>query len=552
MDNARVTRMKFRVMITAVISLALTGETIAKPVLANVTKKPIPAKTVVKPPPKDNMPIRIGMTFAQIRAATPGVVWKMAPVENYAGRSFVRVLAAPAAATLDGMPLDVIAVRGPSDTVFAQHFVSRPITTTKGDCFSRFRRFSDAVGLQTGVDVKAWLPEITPAYVDQTASGGFIEPLSYNLADQLIISPSQSGLTPASPGRYFFQSPEYSRTFSFLVPEYPTLSTSYIYFEKTIALGWFGHFEQSDVRWTVTAMFERDEPLSVKNIVSFENPAETPGKCRMSLVSKTGNLSQSGTSANSQSAPQYPLYTRDQLREGGRLANRYYALLRRNFTARTDGEAGIYLCRASLRDGGLVGCAAEKPEPMLPEGQFSPFAPLFLSGFAAPATPINEDDFAFRFVRVQFSFRPEDKLPEFDWSKAEAGNAVAVQLTRDLQITSDDYPPSAIGDEISADVNVDCLVLNDLSIYCGSVIAQVIPKQVIPEQVVPKQAIPKRAMSKKLDRKIAQNYEKLFADEVLRIIFDRMRATNAYPQKADGSDARGTYFRRRIKFISAN
>ena len=520
--------MKFRVMITAVISLALTGETIAKPVLANVTKKPIPAKTVVKPPPKDNMPIRIGMTFAQIRAATPGIVWKMAPVENYAGRSFVRLLAAPAVATLDGLPLDVIAVRVPSDTVFAQHFVSRPIATTKGDCFARFRRFSDAVGRQTGVDVKAWLPEITPAYFNQTASGGFIEPLSYNLADQLIISPSQSGLNSASPRRYFFPSDWHSRAFSFLVPEYPTLSTSYIYFEKTIALGWFGHFEQSDVRWMVTAMFERDEPSSGNNFVSFDNPAETPGKCRMSLVSKTGNPSQSGASDNNQSAPPYPLYTRDQLRDGGWLANRYYALSRRNFAARTDGEAGIYLCGASLRDGGLVGCAAEKPEPMLPEGQFSPFAPLFLSGFAAPATPVNEDDFAPRFVRVQFGFRTEDKLPEFDWSKAEAGKPSGLQLNRDFPIYAEDYPDSARRNEIDADVAVDCLVLTDLSVFCGHVTAQ--------------------AMSAKLGRKFAQGFDKVFADEVTRIIVRGVRSINTYSQKADGSDPRGTYFRRIIKF----
>ena len=536
--------MKFRVMITAVISLALTGETIAKPVLANVAKKPIPAKTVVKPPLKDHMPIRIGMTFAQIRAATPSVVWKMTPLEKYAGRSFVRVLAAPTAAALDGLPLDVIAVRGPSDTLFAQHFVSRPMGMSKGDCFARFRRFSDAVGRQTGVDVKAWLPQITSAYFDQTASGGFVEPRSDDLADQLIINPSQSGFNSALPGRYFFPSREDSRTFSFLIPEYPTLSTSELYFEKkTISLGWFGHFEQANVRWTVTAIFERDEPLSLNNRVSFENPAETPGKCRMSLVSKTGNPSQSGASDNNQSAPPYPLYTRDQLRDGGWLANRYYALSRRGFTARTDDEAGIYLCSASLRDGGLRRCEAEKPKPMLPEGQLGPFAPLFLSGFAAPATPINEDDFAPRFVRVQFGFRLEDKLPEFDWSKAEAGNPITVQLTQNLYISDDDYPPSAMRDEIDADVNMDCLVLNDLSIYCGRVIALVIPKQVIPEQ-----AIPKRPMSKKLDRKIAQNYEKLFADEVSRIIFRRMRSINTYSQKADGSDPRGTYFRRIIKF----
>lgn len=526
--------MKFRVMITAVISLALTGETIAKPVLANVTKKPIPAKTVVKPPIVDNMPIRIGMTFAEIRAATPAVAWKMTTIENYDGRSFVRVLAAPAVAALDGLPLDVMAVRGPSDTLFAQfaqHFVSRPIVMNKGDCFARFRRFSDAVGRQTGVDVKAWLPEIRSEYSDNTSSGNFTEPRSDKLADLLIMSPQQSGsdfvpLWPIfSPRPWDYREPAIS------VPGYPHLSMSVVDLEKERGLGWYGHFVQANVRWMVTGTFEPDQSPSDANWVSFDSLAETPGKCRMNIVSKTGNQLENDAPDNDQSTSPYPLYTRDQLRDGGRLADRYYALLSRDINTRNDDEAGTYLCSLSLSDGGLKRCEAETSSPKPRKKQFAPLnAPDFLAGFTALGAPISEDDFALRFVRVKFAFRPGDKLPEFDWNKAEMRPRVGVQLTRDLQVSFDDFPAEAKRDEIGADVAVDCLVLPDFSVYCGRVTAQ--------------------AISKSLGREFTQKYDKIFVDAVFRVIIRRMRGANAYPHRGSGSDPRGTYFRRRIKFTS--
>ena len=522
-------------MILAAISLALAGGAVAKPVAklaaARAPAKAVPASVAVMPPPADHMPLRIGMSFAEIRAATPGAVWKMTPVENYVGRHFVRVLAAPALAALDGLPLDVIAVRGPTDTVFAQHFVSRPLAMTKGDCFARFRRFSDAVGLHTGLSVKDWLPEIAPEYKVQSPPLYSREPWSFGLADQLVIGPSQFEANFVVSGSSIAPPPWPSSETDVPVPGFSPLSMSIVNVGKGPMLGWFGHFEQANVRWMVTGLFERDQPTSEENRVAFENPAETPGKCRMSVVSKTGNEWQRSKASSAQSAPPYPLFTRDQLRNGGRLADRYYALVARNRSARTDDEADIYFCSVSLRNGGLERCKAETALPKPAKGELPLYnvnALGFLASFAAPGPPINEDDFASRFVRVQFGFRPDDKLPEFDWNKTDTGKPSGLQLTRDLQISGGDYPPIAIRNNIEADVIIHCLVLSDLSVFCGHVTAQITSGTMPPDSTV--------------------NPEGLFTNEVSRMIIRRMRAANAYPQKLDGSDARGTYFRRLIKF----
>jgi hypothetical protein len=502
----------------------------AKPVL----KRSLPGAPVVPTQPADKMPLKISMSFSEVRAATPEVTWTMTPVERYATRGFARLLSARGAAALDGLSLDVIASRGPTADRFTQHFVSASLPMAQGACADRIERFATALAKHVGK------PEGLDAWVNNPTMG-MPEPWSVNLADKLIYGVQINGDA-------FTYTPNLSTRFdrAFLnatgwpvQPEYKKLATAHEYPKGIPVLAWWHIMTQGSVNYTVIGIFERPISPSMQNSVSFKDSPDTPGSCRMgfSAVADSGQ----SNAANDLIAPQYKNYFRRDLKSTERLADRYHALQLRADQGLKGAEADNYLCRVAPASNRLIECRGETPEPPkarkakgAPIAYTTRTAPAFLSSFAVPGPPWDEDDFAPRWARVEFAFESGDVAPIFDWDKGFAerrlgdGTSRSVSLNKSLNITGDDYPPIATRDNISADVQVDCVVLDDLSVFCGRVKATII--------------------SGTMTGGSPRTAENLFEQEVQRLISRRMQGTTALAKTKDGNDARGLYFRMAIKF----
>jgi hypothetical protein len=512
------------------VAQAAPAKSAAKPVAVSKAKAGPPT-----PPPVDHMPIKPGMRFSEIRAATPGVSWTMTPVERYANHGFARLLSARGAAVLDGVALDVIAARGPVFSMASQHFVSAPIAENYGACKARIERFSGAVAKLAGKEPNGWAGEVPRGY--------FREPWAFNLADKLVVGES---LNDAVFARVAELDPSFVRNYvsekgQKKHPKAQALIQREMFPKNRYAQVWSGVMEQGDVRWIFVSSFQPDveagRPPSLPAIEDkpAETPPETPGKCRLSFSTQQGDVDRVTSGTSPLIVPRYDYFTRDQLRDGGNLAARYYALQLRKEEGLTSDEADTYLCSVALLNNRLTGCAKEtptSPTPPAPKGQPVGYprwsAGLFLTGFAVPTPPAGEDDFTPRNARVQFAYRPEDKLPAFEWGKVDPEKRKGFALSRAFNINANDYPPAAIRHELQADVMVDCVVLTDLSLYCGQVKAT--------------------STSGKMPEGSAQKPEAIFEREVSRAIARRFSGVFAIALAGEDKDPRGAYLRIPIKF----
>jgi hypothetical protein len=483
-------------------------------------------------PLEDKKSFKVGLNFKEIRAAFPGAKWQMTPVERFVDGGFARLLSAKEVVSLGGLPFDVIATRGPAAAAMALHFVSPSLAITKGECVTRVERFADSVADYAGASVSeaAWETQETYPFPS--------EPWSINLADWLLHdAPLDHTTLVRRPnlGDPFAQM-ELAMPSGESVAQPKGLAASKQNLRNRVMLTWWGRLTQNGAKYLVIGYFARDAAATAENPVSFSDPTETPGQCRLSF-SASSIRAQTNIATNSV-APEIQRYSRRDLIASGRIADRLYALQVRADRDLTQDEADTYLCGIAVADNRLTDCRGETPEQPSPKGapiSYSPrTAPWFLSGLAVPGPPRDEDDFTPRFARVEFAFLPSDVAPNIDWdtgfaqSKSVEGKPSGVVTSRYFSIFSEDYPPVAIQNKIEADVKVDCTVLDDLSVFCGRVKAVIVSGAMPPDSTT--------------------TAESIFEKEVRRIIIRRMRANKALPKTRDGADARGIFYRIPINF----
>jgi hypothetical protein len=378
--------------------------------------------------------IRLGMNFATMRAAKPHVKWSMTPVKSYARRGFARVLAAQDAVTLNGQKYDLLAVRGPKAEMAALHFARPAVKSDKKSCENSVAGFVATVVDVAQLKTNNMLGAPPPKLIE--------EPRIWGIMDKYIYGIKSYGVVECN------------------VPEYYDFATENGPAGTTLRPDWID--SKTHKSWN---LFNWDQDTLTSIFVEFNPDLQNgdSGLCRVGFSQQHGGSETIYLSP----APVEINVNRTDLRDGGNLAERYRLLTRRGSTQTPSQEKGIYRCSISPSDNIIEYCA-QQGIPSQATSQTLNFASDYLKTYKINIPKIDEDDFALRSVIINFSFNDQDVVPTFNWD-----NALTQKLPKDFilvgrpQISSDDFPTSAIQQKVDATVYFDCVILSDLSVYCG-------------------------------------------------------------------------------------
>lgn len=179
-------------------------------------------------------------------------------------------------------------------------------------------------------------------------------------------------------------------------------------------------------------------------------------------------------------------------------------------------------CGIEAEGGTLSGCRQSGPprDPVAPVARDPGIESVaaILRGLQLKTWQFDEDFFGTVPVQVEFTAAPDDLPPVIDWDAVPLQPANAVSFDKPLRVLSDDYPVRALRAELDSIVTMDCVILSDLSPYCG--------------------------------RYLIEPVESVAAfTPVLRTIHRRNVVRRARPLGKDGQTAVGQRYRQRIVFM---
>jgi hypothetical protein len=379
--------------------------------------------------------IHLGMRFTDIRAAKPNIKWTMTPIKFYGRRGFARVLAGQNAAKINGQAYDMLAVRGPKIEMAALHFVRPAVKSDKNSCQNSVADFVATVVDVAQLDIGKMQGTPPPKLIE--------EPRIWGIVDKFVYGINGYGVPERNVQEYYDFAAEKG-------PAGTTIRPDWIDFKTHIS-------------WHV---FNWDQETLVSIFVEFNPDVQNGdiGLCRVGFSLQHGG---SETIYPSPTPIQLIKAQRADLLDAGNLSERYQILTRRSKSLTPLLENGIYTCSISLADTKIEYCSQQDP-PATKTGQIIDFAPSFLKTYKINMPKIDEGDFAARTANVEFTFNDQDVVPAFKWGDALAQKLPAGFILKGRpQISSDDFPTPALREKVEATVYFDCVILNDLTVYCG-------------------------------------------------------------------------------------
>ena len=405
---------------------------------------------------------RADMTFAQVRSARPAIVWKSSVRQKAGSHAFSRGLYADDAVIFVGKSYDVVFSRN-TDGVSELTALTYVAAATPKGCGRVFEQTLEMVATTFSVSPKIWVGSRPVGYsvnpyfwehLDFFKFGFPIGDVKFDAGEARANRPVKAERSKAG------------AAFSLSVYKDARLGQD--------SQSWRSYVTNGNALIQVSGAYSNFHP--------YGSSAEQQCRIAISLVEASNKVGGALAEAISIDRSKLALFSG--------LGERYEYLTAKTIDSAMLSQKG-YDCVLDASNGRLNDCnptgMADRGSPASPDEQLD-IVRGYMGLFKLANWQLNEDDLVQHPVHVAFSLDTSDKVPAFDWRKAkpETDPQKKVKLNYGNLITSEDYPDEAMAKNVSGVLVFSCIVLPDLSPYCGKMLVTPPENEVYFAKIAPK------------------------------------------------------------------